>query len=146
MTYEQQIEIWLQEGKLKKQKPHADQIQVLLSRAKRHIDVARKNISIDLETAYTLAYNSMLKAGRALVLAKGYRTDDGGQHKTTVDFCKFFVPATSADLTTIFDRMRRNRNILQYDPHEASEIDEEEAKDAIESARGFLNEIEHICS
>lgn len=138
MTFEQQIKIWLQQGKIKKQKPHLDQIRVLLEKAEKDIAVGNKVLEIDLETSFTLAYNSMLKAGRALVLSKGFRTDDGAQHKTTVDFCAFQVTKDKSDLIDIFDRMRRNRNTMTYDPFESSELEQSEVKDCLKAAADFL--------
>lgn len=141
MKFEDQIKTWLQQGKLKKQQPQPKAIKVLLEKAMKDIDVGNKVIKIDFETAYTLSYNSMLKAGRALVLAKGYRTDDGGQHKTTVDFCGLVLQQGASGLIAAFDRLRRNRNTLNYDPYEAAEIELDEVKEALDSAKEFLEAV-----
>ena len=39
----------------------------------------------DRRATYLLAYMAMLKTGRALMFLKGYRPDDGAQHKTVVE-------------------------------------------------------------
>lgn len=139
MNFKQQLQLWLQEGKIKKELSHTDQVEILLTKATKDVKVARANLGIDLETAYSIAYNSMLKAGRALVLSQGYRTTDGAQHKTTVDFCSYFIDVKA--LVSAFDRMRRDRNVLMYDPFDMDMVEKETALSAINSAEHFLKEV-----
>jgi uncharacterized protein (UPF0332 family) len=70
-------------GLLKKEKIGIDQVKALLTSASRNVSASEKNLSIDEEACYTLAYNAMLKIARALVFLQGYRPSDGQQHKTT---------------------------------------------------------------
>ena len=72
-------------GLLKKEEIGQDQIKALIINAKRNLSAARKNLDIDEETAYTMAYSAMLKVARALIFIQGFRPDDGQQHKTTID-------------------------------------------------------------
>ena len=141
MTFDKQIESWVQQGKIKKEKVHQDQIKTLLEKSEKDIKISKLNIEIDLETAYNLAYNSMIKAGRALMLSKGYRSVGAEQHKTTVEFCGYFIDDKSRDLIKSFDRMRRNRNTLAYDPWYIVGIEKEDALHAIRTAENFLAEI-----
>ena len=144
MNVEQQIKIWLEQGKIKKQEPQKDQIDALMKRAKRDIEVARLNLDIDYDTAFSTAYNSMLKSGRAFILSKGYRTEDGAQHKTTVDFCSFFFKNDSEKLVKTFDRMRRTRNTITYDPFDYAGFEKNDVVLAINSAEQFLNMIKSM--
>ena len=139
MTFKEQLDMWLTERKIKKEEAHQDQIDTLLEKAAKDIKVSKANLVIDLETSYALAYNSMLKAGRALVLSQGYRTTDGAQHKTTVDFCGHFIDVKA--LVSTFDHMRRDRNTLMYDPFDFDTIEEETVLSAIKSAEHFLKEV-----
>jgi uncharacterized protein (UPF0332 family) len=131
-------------GKIKKQKAGKDQIVALIERSKKDIEVAKLNLKIDYYTSFTTAYNSMLKAGRALVLFQGYRTDDGSQHKTTVDFCSFFIDKKMSKLINSFDRMRRTRNTISYDPFYYDDFEKEDVEIAIENAEEFLKVIKTI--
>jgi len=72
-------------GFIKKEKIGADQVKALLISASRNIIASEKNLSIDEEACYTLAYNAMLKIARALVFLQNYRPSDGQQHKTTIE-------------------------------------------------------------
>ena len=96
---------------------------------------------IDYDTAFSTAYNSMLKAGRAFILYNGYRTDDGAQHRTTVDFCSFFMKKEKTGLSKAFDRMRRTRNIVAYDPFDYAGFEKEDIISAIKNAKEFLEAI-----
>ena len=73
------------QGFLKKEEIGVDQIRSLLLAASKNLLSAKKNLEIDEETCYTMAYNSMIKAARALLFLQGFRPYDGQQHKTTID-------------------------------------------------------------
>jgi uncharacterized protein (UPF0332 family) len=136
VKFKDQIELWLNNGKLKEESPHKDQIKILIEKAQKDIKTANINLLIDLENSYTLAYNSMLRTGRALVLSKGYRTSDGAQHKTAVEFCRYLID--DGGLIDAFDHMRRTRNTLIYDPFNFSDFEKTDVEHAIESAHLFL--------
>lgn len=141
MNFDKQIKIWIEQGKLKLQTPHLDQIKALIERAQKDIKIAEINIDIDYDTAFSVAYNAMLKAGRALILHKGYRTDDGSQHKTTVDFCSYLLDDETKNLVKQFDRMRRIRNIISYDPFDYAGFSKEDVLTAISNSKNFVQAI-----
>lgn len=140
-----QINIWLKEGKIKRQKVDDEHIGALLEYSKKDILVAKKNLDIDHETAYLLAYNSMLKSGRALMFLKGFTPDDGSQHKTTIEFCSCFIDK-DLNIVDIFERMRRTRDTLNYDPYYYNSIDEEEALFAIKVAEQLVYLVSLACN
>ena len=144
MNFEQQIKSWLDLGKIKKQEPNKDNIGALIKRAQRDIEVSKLNLDIDYDTAFSTAYNAMLKAGRAFILSKGYRTDDSAQHKTTVDFCSFFLDGETNKLAKTFDRMRRVRNTIAYDPFDYAGFEKNDVVSAIENAEKFVKAIEKL--
>jgi uncharacterized protein (UPF0332 family) len=57
----------------------------------------------------------MLKAGRALMLLKGYVPDDGAQHKTVVETTSAILGDSYRELTEKFETMRRKRNEMTYE-------------------------------
>lgn len=144
MIFEQQIKTWIEQNKLKKESPHADQIRTLIEKSEKDINVAKLTLDIDLETAYGLCYSSMLKAGRALMLSKGYRTAVAEQHKITVEFCEYFIDKGSNSLVKAFDSMRRNRNTLAYDPWYSNDIGKGDVLSAIKTAETFLVYIKNL--
>jgi len=73
------------EGKVRRQKAGLVQVEALLKEAVLDLEEAKRISSVAERATYLLAYNGMLKAGRALLLLGGYVPDDGGQHKTVVE-------------------------------------------------------------
>jgi len=61
-TYLKKLE---SKGFLKREKIGIDQVKALLISASKNIIASEKNLSIDEEACYTLAYNAMLKIARA---------------------------------------------------------------------------------
>jgi hypothetical protein len=65
------------EGKIRKQKAGFVQVEALLKEAILDLREAEKIVHLAERATYLLAYNAMLKAGRALILMKGCVPDDG---------------------------------------------------------------------
>ena len=73
------------------------------------------------------------------MLLHGYRPDDGGQHKTTVEFASIVLGEKYRTLTRRFDQMRRRRNLFTYDPMD--NLTEKETMEALRTAKRFVQEI-----
>lgn len=142
MNYKNFINDLLNKGLMKKQTIDFNQIKMLLLRAKKDLTVARKNLVIDEEVAYNYAYLSMLRCGRALMFLKGFRPDDGQQHKTVIDFTAVILDPQYSDFLTKFDMMRRKRNQFTYDP--LLPVSRTEAENAIKSAEEFAAKITEV--
>jgi len=54
--------------------------------AKRDLSTANRNLEEAPDWAYSIAYNAILQAGRALMFFGGYRPRGGEQHATVVEF------------------------------------------------------------
>lgn len=89
-----------------------------------------------MDWAYTIAYNAILQAGRALMFSQGYRPDGANQHVSVVKFVELYLDKNDS---IIFDRMRRKRNSSVYDT--AGSITESEAKFAIQQAEDLVKKI-----
>lgn len=126
-------------GFLKKEKIGIDQIRALLMSASKNIFASEKNLSIDEEACYTLAYNAMLKSARALVFLQGYRPHDGQQHKTTIEVAGEILGKEFSELIELFDKMRKKRNQFTYDPMLPLSLTE--AKTALKTADDFYKRI-----
>ena len=73
------------QGQIEKIRIERKQIVSNLKRARKDLITAKANLDIDEEWTYTIAYHAMLRAGRALMFAKGYRPKGKDQHKTVVE-------------------------------------------------------------
>lgn len=103
------------EGKIRKQKTGIVQVEALLKEAILDLGEAKKITQLASRATYLLAYIAMLKAGRALLLLKGYVPDDGAQHKTVVEVTSIILGDKYRNLTEQFETMRRKRNEITYE-------------------------------
>ena len=87
-----------------------------LALAKRDIKAAEAMLAIDRDWAFSMAYNAVLQATRALMFANGFRPAAGeGQHKTAVEFAEIALGEKFHDDIYIFDKMRSKRHRVIYD-------------------------------
>lgn len=83
MNYEE----LLREGLIKPFKASDKQIRDRMALADRDIKTARMIMASDWDWGFSIAYNAVLQAARALMLSKGYRPSGGeGQHIAAVRF------------------------------------------------------------
>ncbi len=109
------IERLLKEGKLRKQKAGIVQVEALLKQSILDLQEAQKTLPIAERATYVMAYMAMLKAGRALLLSKGYIPDDGAQHRTVVEITSSILGKNYREITDQFETMRRKRNEMTYE-------------------------------
>ncbi len=110
--------------------------------AERDLRTATKILKDDHDWAFSIAYNSMLQAARALMFSRGYRPSGDAQHISVVKFVEASLSKDFSDVVIAFDRMRRKRHAAVYDRIGA--VSETDAKNAIEWAEKFLNEVKKI--
>ena len=127
------------EGKIKKQKVGIVQIEALLKQAVLDLEEAKKILDIAERATYILAYMAMLKAGRALLLLKGYIPSDGSQHKTVVEMTSVILGNEYRDLTGQFETMRRKRNELTYEAGVLLSVSD--AKEAFSDAIALVQKV-----
>jgi uncharacterized protein (UPF0332 family) len=83
-----------------------------LQLAKRDITVAKGMLGENDDWAFSIAYNAILQAVRALMFSQGYRPSGGYQHIAVVRFAEYFLKEEDV---IVFDRMRRKRHTTLYD-------------------------------
>lgn len=127
---------YLKKGLVKEQRPNFDQIDQQIIRAEKDLKTFGLVLNSDPEWACTIAYQAMLRMGRALMFSYGYLPSDGQQHKTVVDITGRLLGKNFDLLIQYFDRMRRNRNVFFYDSLDTN--NEAQAKKAFETADELL--------
>jgi uncharacterized protein (UPF0332 family) len=134
------------QGKLKKQKRGFVQIEALLKESALDLKEAKKIVHLAERATYLLAYTAMLKAGRALLLLRGYVPDDGAQHKTVVEVTSAILGEKYRHLTSQFERMRRKRNEITYEAGILLSKSESEKAfmDAIALVKNVLAEVKSV--
>ena len=134
------------EGKLKKQSAGIVQVEALLKQAIMDLKEAKATIRIADRATYILAYMAMLKAGRALLLLKGSRPDDGAQHRTVVEVTSEILGNRYRALTDHFETMRRKRNDMTYEAGILLSRSESEKAfaDSVSLVEGILKEVKAL--
>jgi uncharacterized protein (UPF0332 family) len=128
---------------MKKLKPHTvdwAQIDRFLASADKKLASAHRILSFDEEACLQQAYEAMLKASLGFMFSYGFRArSQPGHHIAIIDFVRGRVDKKHAALLTIFDRLRRKRNLALYD--DTGFVSRHDAEQAVESARQYLEVI-----
>ena len=124
-------------------KASAPQIRNRIKLAKRDIKVARKTMAHDRDWAFSIAYNAILQATRALMFAEGFRPSSGeGQHKAAVQFAEIVLGEKFQNEIHIFDKMRSKRHRVIYDV--SGLVSQAEARQALDFAVRYVEMVEKI--
>lgn len=119
-----------------------NEIKQLLQLSNRDVSTAMRNLEDAPDWAYSIAYNSILQAGRALMFFEGYRPRGSEQHATVVEFVEERLGTAYADQVRLFDQMRRKRHRVIYEV--SGLVSKTEAEQAIIFAKKFVEEITEI--
>src|SRR5450631_1305627 len=128
---------------MKKLKPHAAdwaQIDRFLASAEKKLTSARKILAFDEEACLQQAYEAMLKASLGFMFSHGFRArSQPGHHIAIIEFVRARIDKKHAGLITVFDRLRRKRNLALYD--DAGFVSHQDAEHALETARDYIEVI-----
>jgi uncharacterized protein (UPF0332 family) len=123
-------------GYIKRLPMDMKKIEDSLNLAKRDVNVAKSVLEENCDWAFSIAYNAMLQAVRALMFSKGYRPTGSNQHIPVIRFAELFLMKEDV---VILDRMRRKRHTTIYDT--AGTISEIEAENIVRRAEKLVQEI-----
>jgi len=130
-------------GLIKQFRVSPEQVKNRLTLAQRDIAAARAMMATDRDWAFSMAYNAVLQATRALIFAKGFRPGTGeGQHKVAVRFAEITLGETFRDEIYVFDKMRSKRHRVIYDV--SGLISKREAVHAFDFAERFVEAVSTI--
>ena len=128
---------------MKKLKPHTvdwPQIERFLASADKKLASAHRILTFDEEACLQQAYEAMLKASLGFMFSHGFRArSQPGHHIAIIEFVRARSDRKHAGLLTVFDRLRRKRNLALYD--DRGFISRHDAEQALEAARNYLNVI-----
>jgi len=134
----------LKSNRIKPHQASQNEIKQLLQLATRDLSTAIRNLEEAPDWAYSIAYNSILQAGRALMFFEGYRPRGGEQHATVVEFVEERMGTAYATQVQLIDQMRRKRHRVIYEV--AGLVSKKESEQAIAFAREFVEKITEIIS
>jgi len=125
---------------MKKLKPHTvnwAQIDRFLVSAEKKLASAQKILAFDEEACLQQAYEAMLKASLGFMFSHGFRArSQPGHHIAIIEFVRARISREHAGLLTVFDRLRRKRNMALY--NDTGFVSHRDAEQALEAARDYL--------
>lgn len=127
----------LKSGQLRRIEPDFAQADECIKAAERDLRVAKSTLSEDADWSYSIAYNAMLQAARALMFSDGFAAAGEDRHKTAVDYAEAKLGAKNPGLLLAFDAMRRKRHRAVYE--KAGAVSGFEAKNAVRTAGEFVS-------
>jgi uncharacterized protein (UPF0332 family) len=126
--------------KLNPQKVDWGQIERFLASADKKLGSAEKILAFDDEACLQQAYEAMLKASIGFMFSHGSRVrSQPGHHILIAEFVRERIDKKHAGLMTVFDRLRRKRNLALYD--DTGFVSHHDAEQALETAREYLGVI-----
>ncbi len=132
MAYEELRE----KGLVEDFKPNFAVVNALIACSLKDLTTARANASIDREWAYAIAYQGMLRAARAMIMAEGLRPRGRDQQRTVVQLAGALLGGDVRSLLNAFDRMRRRSQTILEEPGQP--ISRYEVEGAIKDAQKFI--------
>jgi len=133
------FEDYINKGLIKKQDANFRQIENQILRAEKDLRTFNLVINDDPEWASAIAYQAMLRAGRALLFSYGFLPADKQQHKTVVEITGKMLGVKFDLIVRQFDRLRKKRHVFLYDSEDSNNFTE--AKKAITTANELIKEI-----
>jgi uncharacterized protein (UPF0332 family) len=130
------VEELREKGLVEDFKPNFAVVSALIARSLRDLSTARANASIDREWAYAIAYQGMLRAARAMIMAEGLRPRGRDQQRTVVQLAGTLLGGDVRSLLNAFDRMRRRSQMILEEPGQP--ISRYEVEGAIKDAQKFI--------
>jgi uncharacterized protein (UPF0332 family) len=125
---------------MKKLKPHTvdwAQIERFVASAEKKLASAHKIFAFDEEACLQQAYEAMLKASLGFMFSHGFRArSQPGHHIAIIDFVRARIGKKHAGLISVFDRLRRKRNLALYD--DRGFVSQHDAQQALQAASDYL--------
>src|SRR5277367_3210739 len=126
---------------MKKLKAHIidwAQIERFVASADKKLTSAQKILAFDEEACLQQAYEAMLKASLGFMFSHGFRArSQPGHHIAIIEFVRARIDKKHAGLISVFDRLRRKRNLALYD--DSGFVSHQEAEQALQTARVYLS-------
>ncbi len=128
------VERLIDSHELQRVPPSRDHADRLLEQARRHLDAADAIADMDSAGGYALVYDAARKALTAVLENQGLRPTTRGGHVVVYEAVRAQLdPPMGAQLRP-FDRMRRQRNDVEYQPSDAPELAADDVREDLTKA------------
>lgn len=139
-----EIEELLAAGELETVEPSRTHAQTLLQQAGRHLESAALLVDTDPSSAYALLYDGARKALTAVLAVQGLRPTRQGGHVAVQQAVEAQLGPNTRHFVRSFRTLRRRRHESEYPSPDVPEVDDEEARDGLASAREIRDVAERL--
>jgi len=139
-----EVEALLHDGKLQRIPASREHAADLILVARQHVLSAREILDNDLEGAYGLVYDAIRKGMTAYLAIQGLRPTQSGGHVVLTEAARAQLVPPLANLVNTFDRLRRQRNLVEYPPVGHEELTVAEVDDNANSVDEALDRIDKL--
>ena len=132
----------LRNNEVKAVKPDEEQAKDCIAVAERDLKASLANLKMgEFDWAFAVAYNAMIQATRALMLAEGYAPVGEAHHKAVVDYAWMKLGASAEGEAEFFEHARKKRHHVVYD--KAGTVTRREAEEALTHATKLVAAIKN---
>jgi hypothetical protein len=139
-----EVDALLSDGKLQRIPASREHAADLMMVARQHVLSAREILGNDLEGAYGLVYDAIRKGMTAYLGVQGLRPTQSGGHVVLAEAARAQLVPPLANLVNTFDRLRRQRNLVEYPSIGHEELTPVEVEDDADSVEEALDQIDKL--
>jgi hypothetical protein len=118
----EQVQALIDSGHVEKEMFNDGYASELLQQSRRHLDSAAQTANSDAIGAYVLVYDAARKALAAFLAIQNLRATTRGGHIALYDVAKAQLDPPKGKTLTSFDRMRHQRNTMEYRSYEMPDL------------------------
>lgn len=148
MTWERgraEVEQLVAAGEVERVPPSPDVARRLMADAVAHVSLASKGIEDDPAGALQLSYDAARKTAAALLAVQGLRSTTRGGHIAVIDAVRAqFNDRGGLEVFGRLHALRRRRNRTEYPDEESPGVNEDDARQALETARAVIDAAERL--
>jgi HEPN domain-containing protein len=134
------IERLIADGELERVAPSDEVAARLVADAEAHITLAARGIEDDPAGALQLSYDASRKASAALLAVQGLRATTRGGHIAVIDAVRAqFNDRGGIEIFSRLHTLRRRRNRTEYPDLDSPGVNEDDARQALETARAVVD-------
>lgn len=134
------IDRLITDGELERVTPSDEVASRLIADAQAHTAFASKGIEEDPAGALQLSYDAARKASAALLAVQGLRATTRGGHIAVIDAVKAqFNDRGGMEVFGRLHALRRRRNRTEYPDLDSPGVNEDDARQALDSARAVVD-------
>lgn len=140
-----EVEKLISDGEIERVVPSFELASRLIADASAHVVLASRGVEDDPSGALQLSYDAARKTAAALLAVQGLRSTTRGGHIAVMDAVRAqFNDRGGMEVFGRLHRLRRRRHRTEYPDEESPGINEDDARQALETARAVIDAAERL--